>query len=214
MFVFEDTLAQMDLFLWIIAFRLALQADPLNTSALSSITSQSRSQFIIPPFLIFPTPEGLISFRSSNGILTITQSAPYQQPPLCLTLHGFKVTVDYFLYSPPPLPAFYVCVRARREKCLSYEISFPPPSLRVSSPTGAAVLHKLSLGSIFFALQRIGHLEQIQLKLACELIIGVSYQDKWNASKLDFIHFTASHNSSARVYHPRSCLTLSSFYDD
>lgn len=129
-------------------------------------------------------------------------------------LQGDCWLFSVFLPPPPPSLFFYVCVKARREKCLSYVISFPPPSLRVSSPTGAGVLHRLSLGSIFFALQRIGHLEQIQLKLACELIIGVSYQDKWNASKLDFIHFTASHNSSARVYHPRSCLTLSSFYDD
>ncbi len=139
---------------------------------------------------------------------------PHQHPPLCLTLHGFKVTVDYFLYVPPSSLFFYVRVKARREKCLSCEITFRPPSSRVSIPTGVGILYKLSLSSIFFALQRIGHLEQIQLKLACKLIIGVSYKEKWNASKLDFINFTAGHNSSARVYHPRSCLTLSSFYDD
>lgn len=63
-------------------------------------------------------------------------------------------------------------------------------------PAGVGILHKLSLVSIFPGLQAAGHLEQIPLKLACKLIIGASYEEKWNAGKLDFIHFTSSYNSS------------------
>lgn len=54
MFISEDTLAQMGLFLWVIAFWQAQRADPLNTRTLSSITYHSQDPSLLFPFSNFP----------------------------------------------------------------------------------------------------------------------------------------------------------------
>lgn len=90
-----------------------------------------------------------------------------------------------------------MCMSGRGEKSVYHRKSvFSSEPVGQQRPAGVSILHKLSLVSIFLALLGAGHLEQIPLKLACKLIIGASYEEKWNACKLDFIHFTGGHNSS------------------